>query len=121
MKCSECMFWQGNKYGDWADCYRVIGKLEPDLLCCYKTNEWGTIERFFDVPFDPHEVKYWIHDPLWHKLYLGIKIDRLGVRVVEEIRDDIVYDQKNGERVGRLKLRYFQTHRDHVCGEEDDE
>ena len=123
MKCFECKFWQGNKYSDWADCYRVIGQLEPNLLCCYQTNEWGTIERFFDIPMDPHDVKYWTFNELWKKLYdklCSYDSIRLGVRTRKETRDDIVYDQKNGERVGRLKLTYFQTHKDYECKGEDE-
>jgi hypothetical protein len=84
------------------------------------TNENGMIEKFFDVPFDPHDIKYWKFNELWMKLYEHMTKCTLpeGVRVVQETRDDVVYDQKNGERVGRLKLHYFQTHKDYSCEED---
>jgi len=68
-------------------------------------------------------VKYWTFNELWKKLYdrlCSYSSIRLGVRTRKETRDDIVYDQKNGERVGRLKLTYFQTHKDYECKEEDE-
>ena len=118
MKCKECEHWQGNKYSTWADCYCVVAHLQPSLSDCYLTNEYGTIERFFEVPFDPHDIKYWIHNSFWHRLYLDAAVTCIGVRMKEEVRDDIVYDHKKGERTGRLKLRYYQTHKDYECEKE---
>ena len=116
MKCNECRHWQGTKYSTFGDCFRVVMALSPELETCFLDGV------NFSVPFDPHDVKYWVHNELWKKMYVHLckcATPRKGVRAVQETRDDIVYDQKNGERVGRLKLTYFQTHRDYECkGEE---
>lgn len=120
MECRNCKFWQGTKYSEWGDCYRVISQLDDDITSCYLANEYGTIERFFSVPFDPHEVKYWIRSPSFLKIYgkIGDKLPFLGVRVEIVRKDDIVYDTKNGERTGKLKLKFFQTHKDYSCKED---
>jgi hypothetical protein len=59
-KCSNCRHWQGNKYTDYADCYRVVGTLEPDLFQ-FKTavtDEWEhNVGIGFNVPFDPNDLK----------------------------------------------------------------
>jgi hypothetical protein len=115
MKCKDCSYWQGNKYSEWGDCFRVIGRLQPHLLSCCTTNEHGTVEKFFEVPFDPHDYKYWSLNPIWKKLYDSYKVDRLGVREYQDIKDDIIYDNEGGERLGRVKLRYFQTHKGFAC------
>jgi hypothetical protein len=130
MKCKDCKHWQGTKYSKWGDCNRVVLALEPNLGYCFLSNEYGTVERYFTVPFDPHDVKYWSVNPTWRKLYdsiiyktnnpdlineAGGKFE--GVRVIEEIRDDIIFDRHNGERVGKLKLRYFQTHKEFECND----
>jgi hypothetical protein len=117
MKCKNCKHWQGYQGAEWGDCYRILLELQPDLGDCYTTNEYGTIERFFDIPFDPHDAKYWNFDPVWKTLYDMVKIDVQGVRCIVETRDDIVYDGNGGERTGRLKLRYYQTHKDFQCEE----
>lgn len=120
MQCKDCGHWQGHKYSEWGDCYCIISKLEPNLSACYLTNDYGTVEKFFDVPFDPHDAKYWNMNPYWKALYKQAysNLTKLGIRVKEEVRDDIVYDDNGGERLGRLKLHYFQTHKDFTCDEE---
>jgi hypothetical protein len=35
-------------------------------------------------------------------------------------KDDIVYDVRNGERMGRVKLKFFQTHKEFTCSTEED-
>ena len=59
-----------------------------------------------------------MYNPYWYRLYkdCGLELPK-GVRLEVETRDDVVYDQKNGERVGRLKLLYFQTRNDYNCEE----
>lgn len=120
MKCKDCKNWQGTKYSQWGDCYRVVLALNPDLECCFLSNEHGTVEQYFTVPFDPHDVKYWNFNPYWKTLYDAMSnksIAQLGVRVQEDTVDDIIFDRENGERVGRLKLKYFQTHRGYECND----
>lgn len=118
MQCFNCKHWQGNKYTKWGDCFRVIAKLEPKLCDYYLTNDYETVEQFFSVPFDPHELKYWIYNPHWLKLYNNVGSGcPTGVRMKVQSRDDIMYDNKGGERTGKLKLRYFQTHKDYSCEE----
>ena len=121
-KCRNCCHWQcpakirdGTK---WADCYRVIGALEPNLLCCYEENENGWIEKFFDIPFDPTDVKYWRFNDQWDALYTHLTKCELPekIRVKTYVKDDFIFDQKSGEKLGRLKLHYFQTREDYKCG-----
>jgi hypothetical protein len=121
MKCKDCKHWQGSKYSEWGDCNRVVAHLEPLLLDCFLTNEYGTVERFFTVPFDPHDVKYWFRNVSWLKLYTKILPLDLpsGVRIVEEVKDDIIFDSQNGERIGKLRLKYFQTNKEYTCYEID--
>lgn len=113
MQCKDCKHWQGTKYSEWGDCYRVVAHLEPLLLDCYLTNEYGTVERFFTVPFDPHDAKYWSGNSSWKTLY-----DRISdphVIIIEETKNDIIFDNQNGERIGKLKLKYFQTNKEYEC------
>lgn len=117
MNCKDCRHWQGRKYDHWGDCYCVLAILEPKLLDCYMSNEYGTITRVFNVPFDPHEIKYWINDSLFRKLYNQISFMSAYIRLDKYKRDDIVYDYKNGERIGKLWIKFFQTHRDFGCWE----
>ena len=116
--CRNCKSWQGTKYSEWADCYSIVLALNPALDTCSLSNEFGTILQYFKVPFDPHDVKYWNFDPAFRCLYdemTNDSLDRLGIRVEEKVIDDVVYDRENGERVGRLKLKYFQTHKEFTC------
>jgi hypothetical protein len=73
------------------------------------------VNRYFDVPFDPHDYKYWSLNPYWKKLYNNYKVDRLGVRDRVVKKDDIIFDHEGGERVGLVSLRFFQTHKEYTC------
>ena len=114
MKCKNCKHWQGTKYSEWGDCYRVVSTLEPELENCCLTNEYGTIVGRFTLPFDPHDAKYWTFNPFWSRLYDAIGLVD-GVRAIEETKDDIIFDHQNGERVGKLTLKFFQTHKEYEC------
>jgi hypothetical protein len=119
MKCKRCKHWQGTKYSEWGDCYRVILALNPELETCFISNEHGTVTRNFQVPFDPHDIKYWM-EPGFKAIYDNMKTENmavLGVKVVETITDDIIYDRDNGERVGKLKIKYFQIHKEYECND----
>jgi hypothetical protein len=77
----------------------------------------------FQVPFDPHDVKYWNFSPAFAAIYDEMKTENmavLGVRVEERVVDDIIYDRDNGERVGRLKIKFFQTHKEYECNDKSD-
>jgi len=119
MKCSNCKFWQGRKGADWGDCYRVITKVEPKLEGSVVVNDNDVVLRRFNVPFDPHDIKYWLWNSQFMELYRNMEVSQLGIRIEDTIEDDILYDQSNGERVGRLKLRFIQTHKDYECKEEE--
>ena len=117
MTCGNCIHWQGTKNSTWGDCYRVVMALNPELEMCFISNEYGTTVRNFSVPFDPHDIKYWM-DPSFHALYDSMTTETLGnpkIKVEEIVVDDIIYDRENGERVGRLKVKYFQTHKEFEC------
>jgi hypothetical protein len=98
----------------------VVAKLIPDLECCYLFDEDRMIERYFNVPFDPHDYKYWSLNPYWKALYNNYQADKLGLREQVITKDDIVYDVRNGERMGRVKLKFFQTHKEFTCSTEED-
>jgi hypothetical protein len=97
----------------------VVLALEPELGNCCLCNEYGTQIARFTSPFDPHDAKYWSFSPFWKKLYDAMTPDSLvdGVRLIEETKDDIIFDNQNGERIGKLKLKYFQTHKEYDCDE----
>ena len=119
MQCINCRFWQGRKGADFGDCYRVIAKVEPKLEGSVVVNDNDVVLRRFNVPFDAHDIKYWMWNSEFMELYRNMKVSQLGIRIEDTIEDDILYDQSNGERVGRLKLRFIQTHKDYECKEEE--
>lgn len=97
MKCQECRYWQGNSLSEWADCYRVVGKLEPNLLCCHREDEDRPgVEFYFSTPFDPHDWEYWKYHPFLKKLY-GLALERASTYGIRT--DDL----------------YFVTHKDFDC------
>ena len=115
MNCKNCKHWQGTKYSEWGDCYCIIRHIEPNLEACYLSNEYGTVIRYFSVPFDPHDYKYWSLNHYWKKLYGNIKSNKLGVKMIELSKNDILFDYKGGERVGKVPLKFFQTYRRFHC------
>jgi len=109
--CLNCKHWQGKE--EWGDCYRVIGSLQPKLFLCYNQLDEDTRE-YFKVPFDPHDIKYWIYNERFMKLYNNIQRNKyVGCSVIRE--EDMKYDQHGAERVAVVKLHYFQTNRDYTC------
>jgi hypothetical protein len=73
------------------------------------------------VPFDPHDVKYFVHNPGFYKVYKKlIKSKDLpdGVRVHKLTRKDTTFDRRTGEfgEVVSVPLYYFQTRWDYKCG-----
>ena len=103
MNCSQCPRWQGGKYSEYGDCYRVMLKLSPNLDGCYQESEdRPDSEVYFTVPFDPHDVKeYWTNHPFLRRLL------------------KIAYDKANSTDGMRTEIlngcTYIQTRRDYSC------
>lgn len=118
MKCAECKFWQGNlRYGKWADCQRVVAKLEPNLLCCFHLAEDGITRYYFDVPYDPHDFKYWrFHSQVPNLLKrLRTKLPK-GVRIQPVVELDLVFDLiGNGQHLKEVTIYYVQTKYNFSC------
>jgi len=118
--CGNCKHWQcNNRLRDrtsYSDCYRVIGSLQPKLFLCYNQLDEDTKE-YFKVPFDPHDIKYWIYNDRFMTLYLmtlALSI-KPGLRRVSVMEEDMKYDQHGAERLAVVKLHYFQTNKDYKC------
>jgi len=115
--CGNCKHWQGKE--EWGDCYRVIASLQPKLFLCYNQIDEDTRE-YFKVPFDPHDVKYWVYNNrflnLYHKATWDVWLGSgLICYVIKE--EDMKYDQHGAERLAVVKLHYFQTNKDYVCNQ----
>ena len=106
MNCAQCRYWQGGKYSEFGDCYRVVVKLSPNLDgCCQESEDRPDSEIYFTVPFDPHDVKeYWTNHPFLRRLLnLAYKkaVDIDGLRVE-----------------GQDGCTFIQTRRDYSCHDE---
>ena len=109
--CLNCKYWQGKE--EWGDCFRVIASLQPKLFLCYNQIDEDTRE-YFKVPFDPHDVKYWVYNERFMKLYHNVERNKyVGRSMVKE--EDMKYDQHGAERLAVVKLHYFQTNKDYKC------
>ena len=87
-------------------------ELHPEL---FKMEHYFKEGVFLTVPFDPHDVKYYssaLRTWLEH-----IQVPK-GVRKDIRKEEDVVYDERGGERIAKVKVTYFQTHRDFSCGKE---
>jgi len=118
MRCEYCKHWQGVKGAEWGDCYRVVAHLQPALLKCTDTNEYGTVLKKFKVPFDPHEIKYWLYNANFAEYYPEAlrNVDKLhGIKVQYETREDVMYDFQKGERITNAIFAYVQTRKDFNC------
>lgn len=117
--CSNCKHWQGRE--EWGDCYRVIGSLQPKLFLCYNQVDEVT-KQYWNVPFDPHDVKYWIYNERFMKLYQNITWGIWGSGLICYIikEEDMKYDQHGAERVAVVKLHYFQTNKYFTCNQWED-
>jgi hypothetical protein len=113
MNCKDCKYWQGAKRDEWGDCYRVLGEIEPKLFLCYQNITEDT-RKYWNVPFDPHDVKYWIHDDRFMKYYLEA-LESPYVRIEAKAEEDIRYNQYNGERMGNFVIYYIQTNQLFNC------
>jgi hypothetical protein len=118
MKCKDCRFWQGHKYQEWADCYRVCGKLQPFLFGCYLTDEETGKETYFETPFDPHDLPLWRKNEPFQRLMLDL-VQHMpdGVRA-ELVRVPLWINDEYGWREVSYEIYFFQTHRDYECKED---
>lgn len=98
MMCKDCSFWNGTKYSEWGDCYRVIFKLEPRLKNCKSTID-GVSNYYMWEPFDPNDLQYFSKNNEIKNLLRNLK---------KKLPD--------GVRVQRInKNDFFQTRRDFIC------
>ena len=118
--CLNCKYWQcANRLRDrtsYSDCYRVIASLQPKLFLCYNQIDEDTRE-YFKIPWDPHDLKYWIYNERFMKWYNKIIWNDIRVRRVIVVEEDMKYDQHGAERLARVGLHYFQTNKDYVCNQ----
>lgn len=112
MKCKECPNWgfgastNLRKHSEWLDCGCVMGDLDSRLL------------RWIECPFDPHDVKYHMHDIEFKKLYKKLSRRALpdGVRMQKITKPDMCIDPQSGEMVRKpVNIYYYQTRADHTC------
>ena len=111
MSCKDCRNWQGRD-GEWGDCNWVLGCIMPLLYYEQHSFKEGIYLRF---PFDPHDVKYF--DPILRRVLVNCTVPD-GVRKDIVREDDLVFDDFGGERIAKVKVVYFQTHRDYQCERE---
>ena len=94
MNCALCKHWQGNRYTQWADCYWVIGQIQPKLF-----EEKNDRDFYFTIPFDPHSVSDFHYNRSFHTVYK---------QVLKTTQDKI--------RIEKIKgLIFIQTRRDYSC------
>jgi hypothetical protein len=122
MKCVECKYWQG-QFSEWGDCNRVIAVLQPGLLEVKRYVD-EDVWYYFDIPFDPHHVKYWNYNIDFSILYAKAAHMELPEGVRREIikEQDIWIDQFGKERTKLVNVCYFMTHKTFNCeyGERDE-
>jgi len=113
MKCKDCPYWQRN-----GDCYRIVGYLEPNL---FKSVGEGGMP--FRIPFDPHDVKYFINTDWWFEEHYKRAIaeaKRLGIEVEKVREEDVMYynnqaKEDMAESLVDTTLYYFKTKGDFDC------
>lgn len=115
-KCKTCRHWAGTKYSQWGGCSRVIAVLQPGLLEVRKYVD-DDIWYYWNVPADPHEVKYWNYNEQFMDLYTEATKMELpeGIGRETRIEDDIWMDQFGNERTKSVKMCYFMTHEFFNC------
>ena len=113
MKCLTCKYWQGRGRDEFGDCYRILSILEPKLLLRYKEINEDTRE-YWSVPFDPHDVKYWLQDGRFMADYENALESPL-IKIEAKVEEDIRYNQYNGERMGNFVIYYIQTNKLFNC------
>jgi hypothetical protein len=69
------------------------------------------------VPFDPHECKY--YEPSLKEDMMKVELP-IGVRRDVVKREDVVFDDLGGERIAKVKVVHFQTHKNYDCGGENE-
>lgn len=113
--CVSCKHWQGNKYSKWGlcNCYCVVAApLLKDMMSPLPLKR-------FDIPFDPHDMKYFFSDSRVMKQLTSSELPTGVRREVRQEQDIKFITNKDGvivgERVGKQKVVYFYTHRQFNC------
>jgi hypothetical protein len=102
--CRTCKHWQccgsTGEHNEYADCYRVIGTIEPKLF--EFRNERGYL---FNVPFDPHDVH--LYDaPYVREGERGVKKDHSFRKLYEKTMSDLPDPLRSMKEKG---IKYIQT------------
>ena len=97
--CKNCKYWQRGRDVLWADCYRVIIELSPQLENC--TNDFGNA---FSVPFDPHDSS------------LYFKYNKNFKREYKQLRTNLPKKVRTKKAHG---LYFIQTREDYTCAKYD--
>jgi len=110
LTCGTCRNWQGKR--EWGLCLHYCAIAAPSLL--HMKSPLPLMR--FEVPFDPHDMKYFYSDVRVTKdLTKSLLHD--GVRRIVKKEEDlkfIINDSGEiiGERVGKSNIVYFYTRRD---------
>jgi len=111
-KCKHCKHWGGNKESNYGDCYMIIGELVPKIFSCY--NDFG---YKFRVPFDPHDVKYYLNSVQFKKIYsklMRLESDKLIKKDII-IKEDLTFDSYGRRHIKRVKLMFLQIWKGCSC------
>lgn len=121
MSCKNCKHWQGARGHEWGDCYRVLADINPNILDCHQTDEYGMPTKFVEVPFDPHDIKYWRFNEKFVEEYFNAWGGELpeGVKVDARKRIEMMYDRDGGEALRKVTLHYFMTNKNFNCSQEE--
>jgi hypothetical protein len=111
-KCATCKYWQGTKLHSFADCYRVIGAIEPRL---FRFTDDNYVR--FQLPLTPwEENKYnmtWCNDRGYRLYFSKCYHDAL-----DKIKEENVLKLEPCEYVGRdgpHEGTYILTPKDYCC------
>lgn len=110
--CRNCMHWQGRRNTQFADCYMVIAELIPNFLSCFTDLGYE-----FTVPFDPHDVKYYLNSLTFKKLYRKLTHLPLSDMFKKDHTKefDFVFDSLGRLHLKRIPLLFLQTKREYKC------
>jgi len=110
--CRHCHHWQGRREQTYGDCYMILVELIPNFSLCHNDQGYG-----FEVPFDPHEVKYYSNSLTFKKLYRKLTLlplnDKVEKEIVKEL--DFVYDSFGRKYLKTVSLLFLRTRRNYKC------
>ncbi|MFA9409336.1 MAG: hypothetical protein ACERKJ_10975 [Candidatus Dadabacteria bacterium] len=113
MKCCNCcIHYQKVKGKKYNDCYMVMGELVPRFFDCISDLGYN-----FELPFDPHDAKYYTNSLTFKKLYNKLFSTPLSnvfeKEVVTEL--DIVFDTFGKQLLKGVKLLYIRPTVGYCC------